>query len=51
MTVIHTNVAATIPANALTKNERAMSPAMDRLSTGPRTHSAPDDAAGLATPS
>ena len=34
MTVINTNNAATITANALTKNERAMSQAMERLSTG-----------------
>ena len=48
MTVINTNVAATITANALTKNERAMSQAMERLSTGQRINSAGDDAAGLA---
>ena len=33
MTVINSNVAATITANALTKNERAMSQAMERLLT------------------
>ena len=48
MTVINTNTAATIAANALTKNERAMSTAMERLSTGQRINSAGDDAAGLA---
>ena len=48
MTVINTNTAATITANALTKNERAMSQAMERLSTGQRINSASDDAAGLA---
>ena len=48
MTVINTNVAATITANALTKNERAMSQAMERLSTGQRINNAGDDAAGLA---
>ena len=48
MTVINTNNAATITANALTKNERAMSQAMERLSTGVRINSAGDDAAGLA---
>ena len=48
MTVINTNSAATISANALTKNERAMSQAMERLSTGQRINSASDDAAGLA---
>jgi flagellin len=48
MTVINTNTAATLTANALTKNERAMSQAMERLSTGQRINSAADDAAGLA---
>ena len=48
MTVINTNVAAQVTANALTKNERAMSQAMERLSTGQRINSAGDDAAGLA---
>ena len=48
MTVINTNVAASITANALTKNERAMHQAMERLSTGQRINSAADDAAGLA---
>ena len=48
MTVINTNTAATLTANALTKNERAMSQAMERLSTGSRINSASDDAAGLA---
>ena len=48
MTVINTNTAASITANALTKNERAMSQAMERLSTGVRINNAGDDAAGLA---
>ena len=48
MTVINKNVAATITANALTKNERAMATAMERLSTGQRINNAGDDAAGLA---
>ena len=48
MTVINTNTAATITANALTKNERSMSQTMERLSTGQRINSAADDAAGLA---
>ena len=48
MTAINTNVTASITANALTKNERAMSQAMERLSTGQRINSASDDAAGLA---
>ena len=48
MTVINTNTAATVTANAVAKNERAMSQAMERLSTGQRINSASDDAAGLA---
>ena len=48
MTVINTNTAATLAANALTKNERAMNQTMERLSTGQRINSAADDAAGLA---
>jgi len=48
MTVINTNVSATLAANAITKNDRAMSTAMERLSTGLRINSAADDAAGLA---
>ena len=48
MIVINTNTAAAVTANALTNNERAMSQAMERLSTGQRINSASDDAAGLA---
>ena len=48
MTVINTNIGATITANSLAKNERAMNTAMERLSTGKRINSAADDAAGLA---
>jgi len=48
MPVINTNSAATITANALTRNERAMGQTMERLSTGLRINSAADDAAGLA---
>ncbi len=48
MTVINTNSAATITANSLSRNERAMSQTMERLSTGLRINSAADDAAGLA---
>lgn len=46
--MINTNSAATVTANALNKNERAMGQAMERLSTGIRVNSASDDAAGLA---
>tara|TARA_B110000208_G_scaffold37510_1_gene49618 strand:+ start:1058 stop:2314 length:1257 start_codon:yes stop_codon:yes gene_type:complete len=48
MTVINTNTAATLTANALTENQRAMNQTMERLSTGSRINSAADDAAGLA---
>ena len=48
MTVINTNTAASVTANALTKNQRAMETAMERLSTGQRINNAGDDAAGLA---
>ena len=48
MSVINTNVAATITSNALAKNDRAMGQSMERLSTGQRINSASDDAAGLA---
>lgn len=43
MTIINTNVAATITSNALAKNDRAMGQAMERLSTGQRINSASDD--------
>ena len=48
MSVINTNVSAVIAQNALTVNERQMTTAMERLSTGQRVNSAADDAAGLA---
>ena len=45
---INTNLGAIVAANALSKNERDMNGAMERLSTGKRINSAQDDAAGLA---
>ena len=48
MSVINTNIAANIAANAINKNDREMATAMERLSTGSRINSARDDAAGLA---
>ena len=48
MVAINTNVSATYSQNALVKNTRAMSTAMQQLSTGTRINSAGDDAAGLA---
>ena len=48
MTVINTNIAASITANSMKTNARAMETSMERLSTGKRINSASDDAAGLA---
>ena len=48
MTTINTNTAASLAANALSKNDRLMNDAMERLSTGKRINNAGDDAAGLA---
>ena len=48
MTVINTNVAATVTANAMKSNQRSMEQTMERLATGLRVNSAKDDAAGLA---
>ena len=48
MTVINTNISATLASNAISRNDRAMTTAMERLSTGLRINSASDDAAGLA---
>ena len=48
MTVINTNIAASVAANAMQTNSRAMEQTMERLATGMRINSAGDDAAGLA---
>lgn len=48
MPVVNTNVSASISQAALTKNERALESAMEKLSTGSKINSAADDAAGLA---
>ena len=48
MTVINTNTSSMIARDAINRNDRAMSTAMERLSTGSRINSAKDDAAGLA---
>ena len=48
MAVVNTNVSASVAQNALSKNERAMNTAIERLSTGKRINGAKDDAAGLA---
>jgi flagellin len=47
-TTINTNINALAAQNALRVNGRAMSAAMEQLSTGKRINSAKDDAAGLA---
>ena len=48
MTVINTNIAASVTANAMKSNQRVMENTMERLATGLRVNSASDDAAGLA---
>ena len=48
MSVINTNVAATLTANSMRENQRSMENTMERLSSGKRINSASDDAAGLA---
>ena len=48
MPVINTNVSALNAQAALAKNSRAMSSAMEQLSTGSRINGAEDDAAGMA---
>jgi flagellin len=48
MSVINTNTKAIVAQNAMTSSNRAMSKAMEQLSTGKRINSAADDAAGLA---
>ncbi len=47
MSVINTNIKSIVAQNAMTVNNRAMSKAMEQLSTGKRINSAADDAAGL----
>jgi flagellin len=47
MTVINTNVAAQVTANAMKTNSKHMETTMERLATGFRINSAGDDAAGL----
>ncbi|WP_396435133.1 flagellin [Limnohabitans sp.] len=48
MTVINTNIKSLVSQNAMIKNNRDLSDAMQQLSTGKRINSAADDAAGLA---
>ena len=48
MTIINTNTSSLVARDAIQRNDRAMSTAMERLSTGSRINTAKDDAAGLA---
>ena len=48
MSVVNTNVSASITQSALAKNERELQSTMEQLSTGSKINSAADDAAGLA---
>ena len=48
MSVVNTNVSASIAQAALAKNDRALGTAMEQLSTGKKISSAGDNAAGLA---
>lgn len=48
MSVVNTNVSASIAQAALTRNERSLSTAMEQLSTGKKINSASDNASGLA---
>ena len=48
MTVINTNIKSLVSQNAIGINNRALTSAMEQLSTGKRINSASDDAAGLA---
>lgn len=48
MSVVNTNVSASLAQAALNKNQRALGTAMEQLSTGSKINSAKDDAAGLA---
>jgi flagellin len=48
MTIINTNIKSLVSQNAIAKNNRELTNAMQQLSTGKRINSASDDAAGLA---
>jgi len=48
MSVVNTNVSASIAQAALARNERALGSAMEQLSTGRKINSAADNASGLA---
>jgi flagellin len=48
MTVVNTNIGASIAQSALAKNQRSLNSSLEQLSTGRKINSAADDAAGLA---
>jgi flagellin len=48
MSVVNTNISASVAQSALIRNDRALSSAMEQLSTGKKINSAGDNAAGLA---
>ncbi len=48
MTVINSNIKSLVAQQALSANNKALSKAMEQLSTGKRINSAADDAAGIA---
>jgi flagellin len=48
MSVVNTNVNASIAQSALVRNQRSLDTAMEQLSTGRKINSAADDASGLA---
>jgi flagellin len=48
MAVVNTNIAASLAQASLMRNDRALSSAMEQLSTGKKINSAGDNAAGLA---
>ena len=48
MAVVNTNIGASVAQSALMRNDRALSTAMEQLSTGKKINSAGDNAAGLA---
>ena len=48
MSVVNTNISASLAQASLVKNDRALGTAMEQLSTGKKINSAGDNAAGLA---
>ena len=48
MTVINSNIKSLVAQQALSANNKALTKAMEQLSTGKRINSAADDAAGIA---